>query len=169
MCSTEMSAEKILALVLSIMCWSACRTLSRMRERGDRMSGAVATTLAVQRERERDVRWRQRRGGVGCWQVKFIISPGRDFRPSPLFEQHEQQGGHHGAEAQARHGRGCRELREAERAASSCQTGSQSRKKKKDIAAERNVGFLTAALVPSRTSMKSFSLVASSDRCITSD
>lgn len=48
MCSTEMSAEKILALVLSIMCWSACRTHSRMRERGDRMSGAVATTLPVQ-------------------------------------------------------------------------------------------------------------------------
>lgn len=46
MCSTEMSAEKILALVLSIICWSACRTLSRMRERGDRMSGAVATTLS---------------------------------------------------------------------------------------------------------------------------
>lgn len=46
-CSTEMRAEKILALVLSISCWSACRTLSRMRERGDRMSGAVATTLGM--------------------------------------------------------------------------------------------------------------------------
>lgn len=70
MCSTEMSAEKILALVLSIMCWSACRTLSRMRERGDRMSGAVATTLAVQRERETFVRDRGRQGGREGWQVK---------------------------------------------------------------------------------------------------
>lgn len=40
-----MSAEKILALVRSMICWSACRTLSRIRESGDRMSGAVATTL----------------------------------------------------------------------------------------------------------------------------
>lgn len=46
-----MRAEKILALVLSIICWSACRTLSRMRERGDKMSGAAATTLKSHRER----------------------------------------------------------------------------------------------------------------------
>lgn len=53
-CSTEMSAEKILALVLSIICWSACRTLSRIRERGDSMSGAVATTLETGTEFVRD-------------------------------------------------------------------------------------------------------------------
>lgn len=45
--STEMSAEKILVLVRSIICWSALRTLSRIRERSDRMSGAVATTLVI--------------------------------------------------------------------------------------------------------------------------
>lgn len=61
--------------------------------------------------------------------MNYLVRKG-EFRPSPLLEEHEQEGGHHGAQAQARHGRGRRELREAVRAGSSRQAGSHSRKKK---------------------------------------
>lgn len=158
MCSTEMSAEKILALVLSIMCWSACRTLSRMRERGDRMSGAVATTLPVQRGR----RWLETEDEL---EQNPLVRAG-EFRPSPLFEEHQQERGHHGAQAQAGHRRGCCELRGREGGVvQSDRKQSRAGKRRQ----QEKCWFLTAALVPSRTSMKSFSLVASSDRCITSD
>lgn len=38
-----------------------------------------------------------------------------EFRPFPLFEEDEEEGGHHGSEAQTRHRCECCELRVAER------------------------------------------------------
>lgn len=107
-----MSAEKILALVLSIICWSACRTHSRMRERGDRMSGAVATTLATQIGRF--IRNEGVRSVSSNFGETLKLCQVYEFRPSPLFEEDEEEGGHHGSEAQTRHRCECRELRVAE-------------------------------------------------------
>lgn len=73
------------------------------------MSGAVATTLQTERAVTEFIR------DEGVRIRLYTLCLVHEISPSPLFQEDEQQRGHHGAKTKTRHRHGRGQLKETER------------------------------------------------------